>query len=203
MDKRKKAPQREEKAKSTKTNIHVSCEYHHEKTGYARIRHERKCPTTQDPQDSLRIFQHQIMLNERAIQARRESLRESKVTLREHQTSLAGNRTVTLKANKSRETRPRRPCPPAISPDDASNCVVFQVKSANSYRGTRIFEHSNSDARTCIREGYCGIALQYLSLHSCTDENIQLSTMPCPSGPRAWPGRTGAMRKAYCPRPRS
>jgi hypothetical protein len=89
MDKRKKAADREAKPKSSKTNIHTGSEYHQEKAGYPRIRRKRKCPATQDPQNRLRIFQHQIMLNEMAIQARRESLRESKVTLRKDQTSLS------------------------------------------------------------------------------------------------------------------
>jgi hypothetical protein len=72
MDNRKKRPHRKEKPKLTKTNIHISSEYHQEKAGYPRIRRKRKCTSTQDPQDRLSIFQHQIMLNERAIQARCE-----------------------------------------------------------------------------------------------------------------------------------
>jgi hypothetical protein len=145
MDKRKKAPHKEEKPKSTRTNIHISAAYHQEKPGYRRIRRKRKCPATQDPQDRLRIFQRQIMLNERAIQAGRESSRESKVILRKHQTSLAGNMTVTLKAEKSRETRERRPRSLSISSGDASKCFIFQVKSADFYRGTRIFEDLSFD----------------------------------------------------------
>jgi hypothetical protein len=38
--------------------------------------------------------------------------------------------TVTLKANKSGEARPQRPCFPSISSGDASNCSVFHEKSA-------------------------------------------------------------------------
>jgi hypothetical protein len=49
---------------------------------------------------------------------------------------LAGTMTVTLKSNKSRETRPRRQCSPSISSGDASNCFVCQVKSADFYKGT-------------------------------------------------------------------
>jgi hypothetical protein len=96
---------------------------------------EKKCPATQDPQNRLRIFQHQIMLNKRTIQAGCESSRESKVRLRKHQTSLAGNMTVTLKAHKSRETQPRLQHSASISSGDASNCFVSHVKSADVYRG--------------------------------------------------------------------
>jgi hypothetical protein len=95
---------------------------------------KENAPQRKDPHDRLRIFQYQIMLNERAIQVRRGSSQESQVTLRKHQTSLAGNMTVTSKANKSREKRPRRPCSLSISFGDASNCFVVQVKSADSYR---------------------------------------------------------------------
>jgi hypothetical protein len=146
MDKRKKAPHREEKRKLTKTNIHISSDYHQEKAGYPRIRRKRKCPATQDPQDRPRIFQHQITLNERVIQGRCETSRESKVTPRKHEGSFAGNMTVTLTANKSRETRPQRQCFPSISSGDASNCFVFQVKSAEFHRGTRIFDNLSFDA---------------------------------------------------------
>jgi hypothetical protein len=80
MDKRKTAPPKEAKPKSTKTKIHFGCEYYQGKAAYPRIREKRKSPTTQDPHDNLRICQHQIMLNERAIQARWENSRESKGT---------------------------------------------------------------------------------------------------------------------------
>jgi hypothetical protein len=145
MDERKKAPDREEKPKSTKTNIHISSEYHQEKARYPRIRRKRKCPATQDPPDRLGIFQHQIMLNKRVIQMRSESSRDSKVTSRKHQTSLACNMTVPLKANKSRETRRRRPRSPSISSGDARNCFVFQVKSTYVYRGPRVFDNLHFD----------------------------------------------------------
>jgi hypothetical protein len=55
MDKRKKAPHRKEKPKSTKTNIQISSEYHEDKAGYPGIRRKRKCHATQDPQNRLRI----------------------------------------------------------------------------------------------------------------------------------------------------
>jgi hypothetical protein len=145
MGKRENAPHKEEKPKSTKTNIHISSKYHQKKAGYPRISREKKWPATQDPQNRLRISQYQITLNERAIQTRHESSRESQVILRKHQTSWAGNITVTLKAYKSRETRPRRPRSPSISYGDASNCFVFQVKSADLYRGTRIVDDLTFD----------------------------------------------------------
>jgi hypothetical protein len=72
-----KRPQKEEKPKSTKTNIHISSEYQSEKAGYPRIGRKRKCPATQDSQQKVRISQHQIMLNARAIQAGSQSSRES------------------------------------------------------------------------------------------------------------------------------
>jgi hypothetical protein len=68
MDTRKRAPHGEERLKSTKTNIDSGSEYHQEKVGYRPIRRKRKCLATHDPQNRLRIFQHEIMLNERAIQ---------------------------------------------------------------------------------------------------------------------------------------
>jgi hypothetical protein len=144
MEKRKKAPYIEEKAKSTKTNIHISSEYHQEKAGYPRMRRKRKCRAMQDPQDRLRISQHQIMLNERAIQARRESSRESKVTLRKYQTSFARKMTFTLKATKSRETRPGRP----RSPQDhlaTPRIALFFRSSLHILQGTRIFDDLSFD----------------------------------------------------------
>jgi hypothetical protein len=56
-EKRKNAPHKEAKGKSSKTNIHINSEYHQEKAGYTPIRRKRKFPTTQDPQDRLRILQ--------------------------------------------------------------------------------------------------------------------------------------------------
>jgi hypothetical protein len=145
MDKRKMAPHMDQKHKSTKTNIHISSEYHQEKAGYRRIRRKRKSPATQDPQDRPRIFQHQIMLNERMIQVRRESSREGKATPRKHKTSLAGDMTVKLKANKCREKRPWRPRSPSTSSCGASTCFVSQVKAAHFYRETRIVDYLSFD----------------------------------------------------------
>jgi hypothetical protein len=105
------------------------------------------------------------MFNERAIQARCENSRESKVTLRKHRTSLVGNMTVTMTANKCRETRPRRPRSPSISSGDASNCFVCQVKSADFFRGPEFSTTWVLIRPNCIREGYCRIALQYSSLY--------------------------------------
>jgi hypothetical protein len=145
MEKRENGPHREENPKSAKTNIYISSGYQQEKAEYPRIRQKRKCLAAQDPQDRLGTFQHETMLNERPIQLRRESSRESKVALRKHQTSLGGNMTLRLKANESRETRPPRPCSPSISSYHASNCFVFQVKSADFYRGTRIVDDLSFD----------------------------------------------------------
>jgi hypothetical protein len=145
IDKMKKSSHKEGKLKSMKTNIYISFEYHQEKARCPRITRKRKCHSTQDSQDRLTVFQHQIMLNERAIRARNESSRDNKVTLRKHQISLAGNMTVTLKANKSRETPPRRPYSPSGSSYDASPCFVFQVKSADFDRGIRIFADVSFD----------------------------------------------------------
>jgi hypothetical protein len=75
MDKRKKGPHKEKKPKSLKTNIHIISEYHREKAGYPPIRRKRKCHATQDLQDRLRIFQHQLILNEMAILAECEESR--------------------------------------------------------------------------------------------------------------------------------
>jgi hypothetical protein len=85
------------------------------------------------------------MLYERAIQGGRENSQESKVIRRNDQISLAGKMTVTLKANKSRETQPQRPRSPSISSGDASNCSAVQVNSADFYRGTRIFDDLSFD----------------------------------------------------------
>jgi hypothetical protein len=68
MDKRKKAPPREEKPKSTTTNTHISSEYHEEKAGYRRIRQKRKCPAMQDPQDGPGILEYEKISNEKMIQ---------------------------------------------------------------------------------------------------------------------------------------
>jgi hypothetical protein len=145
MDKRQKASQKEGKHKSTKINIHIISEYHKEKAEYPRIKRKRKYSGTQDPHHRPRIFRYQIMLNERAIEARSESSRESKVTPRKYHISLTGILIVTLKANKSREIRPRRQRSPSISSGDALNCFVFQVKSADFYRVTRIFDDLSFD----------------------------------------------------------
>jgi hypothetical protein len=141
-----------------KTNIYISSEYPQEKARCPRIMPKRKCPSTQDPQDRLRIFQHQILLDKRAIRVRCESSRDSKVTLRKYQTSLAATTTVTLTANKSRATRLGRPYSPSISSGDASNCFVFQVKSADFHKGTRIFDDVSFDTTNCIRGRYCRVA---------------------------------------------
>jgi hypothetical protein len=53
MDKRKNAPYREAKAKSSKTNIHISSECHQGKAGYPPIRRDRKCRATQNPHDGF------------------------------------------------------------------------------------------------------------------------------------------------------
>jgi hypothetical protein len=59
---------------------------------------------------------------------------------------LAGKITVRLKANKSREIRLRFPRSPSISSWHTSNCFALQVKSADFYRGTRIFDDLSYDA---------------------------------------------------------
>jgi hypothetical protein len=128
----------------SKTNIDIRSEDQQEKAGYSRIR-RKKGPATPDPQDRLRIFQHQIMLSERAVQARRERSRKSKVTPRKHQISLAGKITGALKTNRPREIRPRRPGSPSTSSGDASNCFVCRVKSADFYSGTRNFDDLRFD----------------------------------------------------------
>jgi hypothetical protein len=51
-----------------------------------------------------------------------------------------------MKANKSRETRPRRQYSPSISSGDASNGFISQVKSADFYGGTRFVDDLNFDA---------------------------------------------------------
>jgi hypothetical protein len=88
------------------TNIDISSEYHQEKAGYPRTRRKRKYRATQDAQDKLKIFQDQVIVNERAIQARGEESRESEGTRRKHQMSLTGKMQVISKAEKCRETRP-------------------------------------------------------------------------------------------------
>jgi hypothetical protein len=152
MDKRKKGRHREAKTKSSKINIHISSEYHREKPGDPHIRRKRKCPATQNPQDQLRISQHQILLDERAIQAKCESSRESKVRLRKQHTPMAGKMTVTLKAKKSRETRPRRPCSPPISSCHTETCFAFRVRSVNSHRGPGFSSARMSMPANCISE---------------------------------------------------
>jgi hypothetical protein len=152
---RKVIKERIHHAKKLKPNrvkqINISSEYHQEKTGYARIRRKRKCRATQDPQDRPRIFQYQIILNERAIQTRRENSRESKVIPRKDQTSLAMKVMVTLKARKCREKRHRRPRSPARSWYHASNCFVFQGKSADFYTGLDLSADFYTRAFDCPR----------------------------------------------------
>jgi hypothetical protein len=125
MDEKRNTPHREAKPKYSKTEIHITSEHHREKARYPRIRPTRKCHATQDPQNRLRIFQHQIMLNERTIQASREESQESKGTQRKHQTSLSGIRTLTLKARKCREAQLQRQRSPSTSSHHRSNCFAF------------------------------------------------------------------------------
>jgi hypothetical protein len=75
-----------EKPKLNRTKqISTLCsEYHRGKARYTPIRQRRKDRATQDPQDRLRILQHQIILNERAIQAKRDKSRESMGTRQKH-----------------------------------------------------------------------------------------------------------------------
>jgi hypothetical protein len=148
-----------------KTNIHSNSEYHQEKAGYQGITRKRKWPAAQDPQDRLRIFQHKIMLDERAIRARCESSRDSKVTPRKYQISLAGNMTVTLTANKSRETPPGRLYSPSMSLSDASNYFIFETKYADFYRGSRTVDDLGFDTTKLHSWAICKFTLQYPSLH--------------------------------------
>jgi hypothetical protein len=127
IDKRKNAPHNESKPQSSKTNIHINSEYHQEEAGYPRIRRKRTRPATQNTQDRLRILQDQMILNERAIQARCTESGESNGTWRKREISVAGKITVILKAKKRRARRPRRLQTPSISSCHASNCLPFRL----------------------------------------------------------------------------
>jgi hypothetical protein len=68
IDKRKNATYREEKAESNK-QISILTRSIIERKPDMQDQAKRKDYPTQDPQDRLMIFQHQMFLNERVIQA--------------------------------------------------------------------------------------------------------------------------------------